>query len=102
MTESYQITEAQWSQINSALLTAVGVCTEHFPDGRQKMLEAAIVMDDIIDADELASLKPLSTYPEDRAALLALCAQIENSCDDEAAIKLADHVKSILEDEAVA
>lgn len=96
-----QITEAQFEQINSALLTAVGVTSVHAREVHDKMLKASIVMDDIVDASELAKTKPLSTYPEDRDALLALCAQVEKSCDDEAAVKLADHVKAILEDEAV-
>ena len=48
------------------------------------------------------TLRPLSTYPESRSQLLALCVKLEKSCDDETAIELADHVRAILDDEAVA
>lgn len=51
-------------------------------------------------------MKPFSTYPEDRAKLLALCTKVENArAGDEiedAADELADLVRAILEDEAVA
>lgn len=50
-----------------------------------------------------ANVKPLSTYPEQRAKLLELCAKVEKSWDHEdAACALADHVRGILEDEAFA
>lgn len=52
-------------------------------------------------------MKPFSAYPEDRAKMLGLCAAVlkpsvyaEDS--ESAAIELADLVKAILEDEAVA
>jgi hypothetical protein len=51
-------------------------------------------------------VKPFSTYPEDRAKLIALCGQIESSTlvDDTAvaADNLASLVRAILEDEAIA
>lgn len=96
----YQMTEAQWSQINSALCTAVGVTSVHAREVHDQMLKAAIAMDDIVDASEMAELKPFSTYPEDRAKLLDLAAKAADS-DDAAAIELADLVKAILTDEAV-
>lgn len=43
-------------------------------------------------------MRPLSTYPEDRAKLLGLAAKAANS-DDAAAIELADLVTAILTDE---
>jgi hypothetical protein len=47
--------------------------------------------------------KPFSTYPEDRARLLRLCAQVEKATaiDDaaEAGAELANLVRAILEDE---
>lgn len=43
-------------------------------------------------------MRPFSTYPEDRAKLLALAAKAADS-DDAAAIELADLVTAILTDE---
>lgn len=101
--EVYAITEAQWSQINSALLMAAGACAVHAPTVRDAVLKASFILDDIIDASEeaeFAAVKPLSTYPEDRDKMLTLCAAVEKSCDDANAIELADLVKAILQDEA--
>jgi hypothetical protein len=51
-------------------------------------------------------MKPFSTYPEDRAKLLALCDKVENTTDptdlEDAADELADLVRAILLDEAAA
>ena len=45
------------------------------------------------------SLRPLSTYPELRREMLTLCSAVEKSCDDELAVRLADLVRGVLEDE---
>lgn len=97
--DRYSITDTQWQKINSALLTGAGACTVHAPEVRDTLIKASMVMDDIIDADELASLKPFSTYPEDREKLLSLAEKASNS-GDAAAIELGDLVKAILSDEA--
>ncbi|WP_156912316.1 hypothetical protein [Roseibium algicola] len=51
-------------------------------------------------------MKPFSTYPEDRQKLLELCETIEHASTDDAAmqaaLELADLVRAILTDEAVA
>lgn len=50
-------------------------------------------------------MKPFSTYPEDRAKLLALAAKVENATGndlDDSADELADLVRAILTDEAPA
>jgi hypothetical protein len=100
MSENYLMTDAQWSLINSALLTSVGVTSVHAREVHDQMLQAAIVMDDIVDAAEMAEIKPLSSYPEDREKLLSLAEKASHS-DDAAAIELADLVKAMLEDEAI-
>ncbi len=92
--EIYGITESQWQEVNSALLTAARACTVHAPSVRDIAVKASIIMDHVIDANE----KPLSTYAEDRGKMLALCEKAALS-DDAAAIELADLVKAILEDE---
>jgi hypothetical protein len=55
---------------------------------------------------EAVAQKPFSTYPEDRAQMLALCSEVATCWDGEelrdAAIKLADLVSAILDDEASA
>lgn len=98
--EVYAINEDQFREIHSALMTAAGACTVHAPSVRDQMLKASFVMDDIIDADEFAKLKPFSTYPEDREKLLSLAAKVADS-DDASAIELADLVTAILTDEAL-
>lgn len=101
--ETFAINEDQWRDVNAALLASIGICGVHAPTMRDQMIAASIIMDDLVDASEeaeFAALKPFSTYPEDRDKMLALCAAVEKSCDDEAAIELADLVKSILQDEA--
>ena len=48
-------------------------------------------------------MKPFSTYPEDRAKLLELAARVEADPFELVAVcELADLVRAILEDEAVA
>lgn len=50
--ETYAITDAQWHEVNDALLAAIAICALHVPDMRDRMIKASIVMDDIVDASE--------------------------------------------------
>lgn len=50
----------------------------------------------------LRATKPFSTYPEDRDGLIALCKKVEEFSIEVNAVKLADWVRAILEDEQFA
>lgn len=47
--ETYTITDAQWQQINSALNVALSVCLLHKREFMQQMMDAAGVMDEVVN-----------------------------------------------------
>lgn len=62
--QTFQMTEAQWSQINSALCTAVGVTSVHAREVHDQMLKAAIAMDDIVDSAEKSPFTVIVMHPD--------------------------------------
>lgn len=47
--ETYTITDAQWQQVNSALNVAISVCLVHKREFMGQMVDAGVVMDDIVN-----------------------------------------------------
>lgn len=48
--DSYTISDAQWQQVNSALNVAISVCLLHKREFMQQMMDAAAVMDEVVNA----------------------------------------------------